>query len=306
MPTRDKVALNGGLEETPWGGPSRADDARLATDGGKKAMLRLESARAGSRATNCEMLLEEEYVRDEAVYRAYSFGEPIDSCHFSAHAPVGRARLWRASPASRRARRWAVNYYNRIDYIVITTIWRRERGGPCRCSRQPASLSLSPTFSSLLSRSPLSVLSSGRRSVEASAFPPLPPRVRAHRRDEREGGLAVTQRASQNSCCTFDGQGVNVNVDPGNPSRACLALQWQRTWDARSRLVEDTAGSNRRAFEGAYTIVMLGVAEKRRRARSGRTDRVFLCVFFSLLFIVRLPPFFSPSGHPFVYAPKPD
>lgn len=99
-------------------------------------------------------------------YRAYSFGELIDSCHFGL---VYRRELI----LSRRVcldGHDDVNYYDRIDYIVITTIRRRE-GTAGVCSSQPF-FRRRRLLRHLLSRS-LLLLSSERRSVEASAFSPF-------------------------------------------------------------------------------------------------------------------------------------
>lgn len=129
MPSRNKAALKGGLEEIPWGRPESRTAQRFATNRRKKkshatflenrSKITQTGMRNATRGGAC--------ARDKAASRAYSFGEPVDSCHY-----VGLAR--RREPGRpvdksppRRARRWSVNYYDRINYIVITTIWRRER-----------------------------------------------------------------------------------------------------------------------------------------------------------------------------------
>lgn len=152
-------ALKEGLEKTSWEKPPR-DEWQSVTYGKSNV---LGSARKSGRLR--WIMLFEEYVRDEVVSRVF-FWWTHRFLPFRARVP-SRAHSRRVT--SRRARRWAVNYYDRIDYIVITTIWRREGTADVYSSwlsfRRRRLLRL-------LSRS-LLLLSSERRSVEASAFPPF-------------------------------------------------------------------------------------------------------------------------------------
>lgn len=131
-------------------------------------------------------------------YRAYSFGEPIDFLAISGSCTVE----CRSSKSPLRwARRWAVNYYDRINYIVITTIWRCERTTGARSSR-PSSRHVADFFVYFFVYSFFFYFRLPKIGWSIFRSLRIPLRL-------RKEGLIVMQRASQNSCCICDDQEVD-------------------------------------------------------------------------------------------------
>lgn len=140
------------------------------------------------------MLFEEHVTRQ---YRAYSFGEPIDSCHFELvyrreeptpeeYVPTGTT----ISSQLLRSNRLYCNYDN-----------MRARGDR-QCLQQLAFPPTSSTSSSTFAVSSFVFRTKVGRSLGVSSVSlRIPPR-------SREGGPVVTQCASQNSYCIFDGQEI--------------------------------------------------------------------------------------------------